>query len=78
MEDRVTTKYLIFSRYKYQGKKTYHVRVMNKGDELLGTIYWRVGFRAYVFSPCADLDFDTKCMQDIIDYIKALTEERGE
>jgi hypothetical protein len=78
MNDRHETKYLIFSRFKYPDKKTYDVIVRNKSNELLGKIYWRGGFRAYVFNPRSDLEFDTKCMQDIIDYIKALTEERND
>ena len=76
MNDRHETKYLIFSRLKYGDKKTYNVRVLNKGNELLGEIYWRSGFRTYVFNPQPNLDFDSKCMQDIIDYIKSLLEER--
>lgn len=74
LNDRHETKYLIFSRFKHQDKKTYDVRVFNRDNELLGKIYWRVGWRRYVFES-RDAIFDTTCMQDIISYIKQLTEE---
>ena len=76
LNDRHETKYLIFQRLKYPDKKTYNIHVFNKSREPLGEIYWRVGFRAYVFSPKDNLDFDTKCMKDIIEYIEKLAEER--
>lgn len=76
LNDRHETKYLTFSRLKHQDKRTYDVRVLNKYDELLGFIYWRVGWRRYVFEPKENMIFDTNCLKDIIEYIQQLTEEK--
>ena len=70
------TKYLIFKKQKIGIKKTFDVWIYNKSDELLGNIYWRPGWRTYVFNPVEDMELDTKCLDDINNYIKELIEER--
>lgn len=74
--DLKETKYLIFKKEKLDKKKTYDINIYNKSREFLGRIHWRSGWRTYVVSFQPDIDFDIKCMDDIISYIKALLEER--
>lgn len=76
MNNQHETTYLTFSRFKHQDKKTYDIRVLNKQNDLLGKIYWRGGWRKYVFEPKGEMIFDTKCLRDVIEYIEKLMEER--
>jgi hypothetical protein len=68
----------VFKRTKLKKKVTYNIKIHNKSGEFLGEIYWRSGWRTYVVTFQPYIDFDTKCMDDISNYIKLLLEERKE
>lgn len=58
--------------------KTDQYIVVNKRNDLLGRIYWRNGFRQYVFSTHEEypVDLSRSCMKDICDFIDELMELR--
>ena len=43
------TKYLKFTKFKYDHKKTFDVRVHNHDGFWLGDIKWNGGWRKYIF-----------------------------
>jgi len=69
------TKFLIFNQYSTDGKTDF-VKIFNKSGEIMGFIYWQIGWRKYVYEPKGEIVLDTKCMLDIIGYIDNLMKER--
>lgn len=73
-------KYLIMSLIPRKNKtaRTDKFLVTNKNCELIGLIYWRNGFRKYVFSTHTkySVDLSVSCMNDICSFISDLMEAR--
>lgn len=67
--------YLEFKEVENKGKKTKRFLVLNKNNEHLGFIYWRTGWRKYVFNSI-QADYDCKCLQEIINFLNELMNER--
>lgn len=55
--------------------KTRLFSVINASHEVLGYIKWRSGWRKYIFSTI-EAQYDTKCLNEIIDFINKLMEDR--
>lgn len=70
-------KWIHFIDYTDHKKKTKTFLIRNKEtDFALGWIKWHTGFRKYSFYPEENTVFESTCLQDIIDFIKYLTDER--
>lgn len=73
----IETEYVMFDKYEVANKKTYHIEVLNKrSGSLLAFIKWYGPFRQYTLQTIDGIVFDTKCLNEIIDYIKKLMLER--
>ncbi len=72
--------YLTFKENKDWAKdhKTKMFLVVNDEGTILGTIQWRNGWRRYVYSTVADIDWSTECLDQLNNFIKKLMEERKE
>jgi hypothetical protein len=72
------TKYLNFTDISsnYPDRTTKTIGVGNNSGEKLGYIMWRSSWRRYIFSPLEDTIFDTSCLNDIVEVISKLMEER--
>lgn len=71
------TKYLHLNfLYKSKTGKTSIYGIYNKDNDFLGYIKWNTSWRRYSFFPDFDLVFDANCLQEIINFIKKLMEER--
>jgi hypothetical protein len=58
-------------------RKTKVFTVFNKQyGTNLGTIAWHTPFRKYSFFPNANMAFEATCMQDILEFMQKLMEER--
>jgi hypothetical protein len=60
------------------GRKTHIWNVAAKADGLiLGSVFWYVPWRCFVFGPTADCDtvYEQRCLRDIADYMEARTAE---
>jgi len=70
--------HLKFNKHtREKGKKTDKYGVWNvKFNEWIGTIYWRGGWRQYVFRACPDVDMSRSCMKEVSDFIDSLMENR--
>jgi hypothetical protein len=62
------------SLQKRRRRKITEFGVRNNGS-FLGYINWRPGWRKYVFTP-HEAVFDSICLQDIVDFLKNLMEQR--
>lgn len=75
-------KYLIMSLIPKTNKtaRTDKFLVTNKSGELIGLIWWRNGFRQYVFTTHTEyaIDLSRSCMRDLCDFIDELMEKRKE
>lgn len=69
------TKFLNFTELPATGK-TRIIGVGNNSGEKLALIKWSTGWRRYVFHPMPETVYDTKCMNEIMDFIEQLMEER--
>jgi hypothetical protein len=73
------TKYLTFDSEKAFGKKTNIIYVCSKFSGLeLATIQWYGRRRQYCFFPSLEVDtvWNNACLQDVIDVISQLMNER--
>lgn len=61
-----------------EGRKTDIYQVFNKEfGELLGNISWHAPWRKYSFFPAGkNLVFEATCLQDIVNFLNKLMEER--
>ncbi len=75
-------KYLIMSLIpkKNNNARTDKYLVTNKSGDLIGLIWWRNGFRQYVFTTHTKyaIDLSRSCMRDLCDFIDELMEKRKE
>ena len=73
-------KYLLMSLIPKKNKtaRTDKFLVTNKSGDLIGLIYWRNGFRKYVFTTHTEypIDLSVSCMRDICNFIEELMEAR--
>lgn len=68
--------YLKFEDVSSEKKKTKDFRIWSRNNgSFLGYINWRPGWRKYVFTP-SEAVFDSICLQDIVDFLKNLMEQR--
>ncbi len=59
-----------------KGAKLHTYLVFNKKfDEGIGVIYWRGGWRQYVFQAKPEIDMSRSCQKEIIEYIDKLMKE---
>lgn len=72
------SRFLKFQDLTEPDKKTRTICISTKGpsDSCLGWIKWYGAWRRYVFMPEPDMVFDIACMEDIIEVIKDLMDER--
>lgn len=57
--------------------KTAVYRVVSKSNrETLGSVYWYGPWRQYVFQPEPETIWSHGCMQQVLDFIQKLMEER--
>lgn len=69
-------KYIDFTEVP-SNKKTLTYEVVSKeGAGSLGVIKWYAPWRKYSFFPNPDTLYETRCLTDIVDFIKQLTEDR--
>ena len=73
---KLTSKYLVFNKVKYEGKKTFNIDVLNKDGVTLGIIKWNSGWRRYAFFIASGTFFDSECLKDITNYIDQLMVDR--
>jgi len=72
-------KYIKFEKIpKAPNRKTNIYKVITKYDnpEILGSIEWFSRWHKYAFFPCQNTVFETICLNDIINFIDELMEER--
>jgi hypothetical protein len=67
--------YINFELIQDTGKTTIWSCTSNSGSDL-GNVRWYAPWRQYCFLPIGGAVFSTGCLNDIIDFIKQLTEER--
>lgn len=68
--------YLSFQDVSSKKKVTKDFRVNTKdGLILLGRIYWRSGWRRYVFEPVNSI-FDSNCLKDVCSFLDELMKAR--
>lgn len=69
------TQYLRFYRYHPQSRKTpiFYIRPVKDDFTLLGAVKWYGPFRKYAFYPEDGTVYDTKCLEDIINFINELS-----
>lgn len=71
------SKWLEFKELPNEGRKTKVFGIRNKRTDFqLGHILWHTGFRKYAFYPTSNTVFDPQCLEDIIDFIKKLMNDR--
>lgn len=71
------SKYLDFTEATVpKGYKTKRIIVYNKKSYMLGMIRWKGEWRKYCFFPRIDSVFDSKCLLEIVEFIKKLMDER--
>lgn len=74
-------KYLNFKEGWSATKKTKIITLLSMSDDVkLGTIQWCGRWRKYVFVPTTQFEnmWDTKCLQDVMNFIERLRIERNE
>jgi len=66
------------AKYIYFEKKEKHIEIKNKKTKsLLGYIYYYNQWRQYIFTQAdGGIIFSQDCLQDIVEYIKKLEEEK--
>lgn len=69
------TKYLNFTQIG-NTDKTKIIGVGNNSGVKLGMIKWVGSWRKYCFMPFENLQFDTTCLSDIVEFINELMNER--
>ena len=71
------SKFLDFVEVEKPGRKTKVYQVWSKVThrELLGGIQYCVPWRCFVFVPCEDTFYDIGCLEDIVKFIREITEE---
>ena len=77
-EDWAKSKYLQFhdEGWIYPGAKTRKYAVYNLVTKsLLGFIKWKPGWRQYAFYPNSETIFDQRCMLDLAEFCKIITED---
>jgi hypothetical protein len=67
---------LRFELYKTLPKTKVFTVISNHGDIELGRIGWYPQWRQYVFIPFNDTIYSYDCMEEIVDKIKQLKEDR--
>ena len=67
-----TSKYLVFDKVLYAGKKTFNIDVLNKEGVTLGVIKWNPGWRKYAFYIASGTLFDSECLTDLKIYMDQL------
>lgn len=73
------SEYLNFEEDDHYGGKTKRIVVTSKKNfYILGEIKWYGAWRQYTFCPRENTIWNKQCMQDIIDYINKLMDERKE
>lgn len=71
------SQYLFFQENPSDSGKTVVVHVLSqRSGIILGLIKWYGPWRQYCFYPWADTIFNKGCMEDIIQYIDKLMQER--
>jgi len=60
-----------------KGRKTDRYEIWNaQFNELIGHVFWRGGWRQYVWRMVPDVDTSRSCGKEIIDFINKLMDER--
>lgn len=54
----------------------YNVMTKGDGDIVLGQTRWFSRWRTYSFFPCNDTVYESKCLADIIQFMKELMKKR--
>jgi hypothetical protein len=74
----MTKSYLTFKLHDTPNLLTHIYSVWSgpTGDDFLGTIRWRSGWRRYVFMPYDGTTFDAACLTELITFITGLMNER--
>lgn len=73
----IETEFLIIKEFHNTGK-TSKFEILNKSNTLLGYIQWYGAFRKYCFYPSSNTIWDNKCLNDVLDVLKTLMNERKE
>ena len=68
--------YFVNVSKEYPERKTQVWVCMNRNDETLGYIEWFNKWRQYCFNCESQIILAVSCLNDIIDFIKQLNEER--
>ena len=68
-------KWIVFVELLSVRGKTTKWECFNTSNEILGDVYWRNGWRQYIFCPTFDaVEFNNRCLNDIADFLTQLNE----
>lgn len=74
--DRYTTKWLVFGKLDFLGRKTQFWQVVSVKGAFLGDIKWFGRWRCYAFFPEEETVFNSECLKDLEIFMGKLMHER--
>jgi hypothetical protein len=72
----MTKSYLAFELIEHKSKTDIYLVKNNLNNSVLGKISWYISFRKYCFFPSFNTVFDSNCLEDIINFMGKLMNER--
>ena len=76
-EQKIEKTWIFFLLISQTEKTAIYNVIAKEGDLMLGEIKWFAQWRKYVFLPSNQTIFESKCLNDIVDFLNQLMQNRN-